>query len=60
MALKVKFFFNIKEKKTTHHLRLPESRSADPFSLKSQRNQLLQVSHQREQDLKVGSYVQFA
>lgn len=50
----------MKEKKTTHHLRLLQSRLADPFYLKSQRNQLLQVSHQPYQDLKVGSYVQFA
>ena len=53
--------FNIKEKKTTtHHLRLLESHLDDPFSLKSQRNQLLQVSHQPYQDLKVGSYVRLA
>ena len=32
-------------------------RLSDPFSLKSQRNQLLQVSHQPYQDLKVGSNI---
>ena len=50
-------FFNKKEKETTRHLRLLESRLSDLFFLKSQKNQLLQVSYQLYQDLKVGSYV---